>query len=170
LLLPPNWAVVFASQKDLQEAMQGNPEVSDMSKRFNEVDPDVFRLVAMNVDRTYIKAGSPTLLTINAYKDAVASAMPMAFVTAMIEDKILQDATSTTWNVIENANGVEVGIVEGARTFAFPGANIRVREMVIAFQANKKLIVIEIAVPTQYAEQILTPFDETIDTIKVDIR
>ncbi len=162
--------VIFASQKDLQEAIQGDPEVTNMSERFNDVDPDVFRLAAMNVDRAYVRAGAPTLLMINAYKDSIASAMPMAFVTSMIENTILQDATSTTWDVIENKNGVEVGIVEGARTFAFPGANIRVREMVIAFQANKKLIVIEIAVPIAYAEQILAPFDEIIDTIKVNIR
>jgi hypothetical protein len=136
------------------------------------MDPDVFRLAAMNVDRKYLDAaGTPTLLTVNAYEDAIASSMPMAFITAMIEDNILKDARNTSWDVTNNGNGVEVGTVTGENTFTFDnGIKINVEMIVIAFQANNKLIVIEIAAPQGYGKEILSSFDGMIDSIKVGSR
>jgi hypothetical protein len=172
-ILPENWKVAFTSQKDLKDAVQAqadtNSDFAGMEEQFKELDPDIFRLAALNVDRKYLKLGSPTLLTANAYEDAVASSMPMAFVTAMIEDNILKDAQSTDWEVVTNGNGVEVGIVTGKSTFSFPnGVNIKVEQIVIAFQANERLIVIEIAVPQGYGDEIRTSFNGMIDSIKVD--
>ena len=172
-ILPENWKVVFTSQKDLKDAMQSqagtDPDLADMEEQFKELDPDIFRLAALNVDRKYVNLGSPTLLTANAYEDAIASSMPMAFVTAMIEDNILKDARSTDWEVINNGNGVEVGIVTGENTFRFDdGLNINVEQIVIAFQANKKLIVIEIAAPQGFGDEIRASFKSMIDSIKID--
>ncbi len=172
-LLPANWVIVFSTEADLEQALQAasqnNPEFARAAEQFKDVDPDVFRLAAANVDPSYSNTGLPTLLTVNAITDPVASTMPMAFVTAMIEDKILKGATSTTWDIIDNANKVEVGMVRGTRTISAPnGVQGTFEELVIAFQANKKLIVIEIAAPWKYAEQILAPFDDIIDSILVE--
>ena len=172
-ILPENWEVVFTSQKDLQEALQTqgstDPDLADIEKQLKAVDPDIFRLAAVNTDRKYLSAGSPTILTANAYEDALASSMPMAFVTAMIEDNILKDARSTSWEVIDNRNGVEVGVVTGKSTFDFPdGKKINVEQIVIAFQANKKLIIVEIGAPQGYGKEIQASFNDMIDSIKVD--
>jgi hypothetical protein len=173
-ILPANWKVPFISQKDLQEAVQADansdPELADFVDQFKDLDPDIFRLAALNVDRKYLdSAGAPTLLTANAYEDPIASTMPMAFVTAMIEDNILKDARNTSWEVTNSGNGVEVGIVTGENTFNFSnGVNVNVEQIVIAFQANQKIIIIEIAAPQGYGDEILASFDGMIDSIKVE--
>lgn len=173
-ILPENWKAAFTSQKDLQQAVQadaGNdPESADMVEQYKNLDPDVFRLAALNIDRQYFDAaGTPTLLTVNAYQDTIASTMPMAFVTAMIEDQILTDARNTSWDVVNNGNGVEVGIVTGENTFSLDNETfVNVELIVIAFQANNKLIMIEIAAPQGYGKEIRTSFDSMIDSIKVD--
>jgi hypothetical protein len=172
--LPEDWEVVFTSQKDLQQAVQdqasADPEFADIAQGFKDMDPDVFRLAAVNVDRKYFDTSdTPTLLTVNAYEDAIASTMPMAFVTAMIEDNILKDAKNTSWDVTNNGNGVEVGIVTGDNTFSFDnGINVNVEMIVIAFQANNKLIILEIAAPQGYGKEILASFDSMINSIKVE--
>jgi len=173
-ILPENWKVAFTSQKDLQEAVQADantdPELADIVEQFKGLDPDIFRLTAMNVDRKYFDTSdTPTLLTANAYEDAIASSMPMAFVTAMIEDNILKDARNTSWDVTNNGNDVEVGIVTGENTFSFAeGMSVNIEMIVIAFQANNKLIIMEIAAPQGYGEEILASFDGMIASIKVD--
>ncbi len=171
--LPKNWRVAFTSQKDLQQAVQdqasANPEFADIAEGFKDMDPDVFRLTALNVDRKYFDtSGTPTLLTSNAYEDTVASSMPMSFVTAMIEDNVLKNAKNTSWDVTTSGNGVEVGIVTGENRFSFDsGISVNVDQIVIAFQANGKLILVEIAAPKGYGEEILASFDSMIRSIKV---
>ncbi len=172
--LPPEWKVVFSSQKDLQAAVDFasdiNPDFAKVAQSFKDVDPDIFRLAAINTNQKYTTIKFPTVLTVNAFADPLWSGMPMAFVTAMIEDTILKGATSTTWDASDNANKVEVGTVRGVRAItATNGARATVAELVIAFQANKKLIVIEIATPKEFKDAVLTPFDGIIDSIKVDL-
>ena len=174
-LLPENWKVVFSSQEDLEQAIQRNsendPEFAKMAESFKDVNPNIFRLAALNSDRNYVHADFPILLTINAYANSIASTMPMEFVTAMIEDNILQGATSTSWDVVNNGNKVEVGIVKGTRTLNITNEfSPNVHELVIAFQSNKKLIAIEIGAPEQFAEQIFASFENIIDSIKVDVQ
>lgn len=174
-LLPANWAIAFSSQEDLKQAIQAmsekDPEFARMAEQFKDVDPQLFRLAAVNINRNYRNADLPTLLTVNVYTDPVAGTMPMAFVTAMIEDNILAGATSTSWDIRNNSNQVEVGIVRGTRTISISnGVHGTFEELVIAFQANKKLIAIEIATPPKFAEQIFAPFDDLIDSIRVDIQ
>jgi hypothetical protein len=173
-ILPENWKIAFTSHADLQQAMTGadmDPEFADMVENFKKMDPDVFRLAALNRDPRYTAADSPTILTANAYSDEVASSMPMAFVTAMIEDSLLKDAKSTSWDVIDNGNGVEVGRVTGDVVFNFPdGSKYNVQQIVIAFQANGKLILVDIAAPQEYGQEIMTSFDGMIDSIMVDLQ
>jgi hypothetical protein len=174
-LLPPNWAIVFSTQKDLEQAIEQtsekDPDFAKMAESFKNVDPNVFRLAALNIDRTYISEDSPALLTINAFVDSVTSTMPMSFVTAMIEDSILAGASSTTWDVTNNINNVEVGLVRGAMMISLPnGLSANIQELVISFQSNKKLIVIEIAAPKEFGDQILSPFEGIVDSIKTNIQ
>jgi hypothetical protein len=173
-ILPENWKVAFTSQKDLQQAVQADassdPELADMVEQYKNLDPDVFRLAAINVDRKYFDtSGTPTLLTTNAYQDSIASSMPMEAVTAMIEDNILKDARNTSWEIINNGNSVEVGVVTGKTTFSFnDGMSVNVEMIVIAFQANNKLIVVEIAAPQGHGEEILASFKGMIDSVIIE--
>lgn len=63
--LPENWKVAFTSQKDSQQAAQADantsPGSSDFAEQFKDLDPDIFRLAAINIDRRYFDtADAPT--------------------------------------------------------------------------------------------------------------
>src|SRR5512133_665483 len=77
LSLPLSWEIVFSSQEELQQAVQSagskDPKLAEMAENFKNVDANVFRLAAMNIDRKYIRASSLTLLTINTFEDNMAS-------------------------------------------------------------------------------------------------
>jgi hypothetical protein len=168
LLLPQNWFIVFSPRNEHQQTLEQHPEFVAMAESLRDSDPDLFRLAAMTADREFIEMGIPTLLTINAYTDPALSTTPLESVTAMIEDSMFGEDTPTTWNVIKNQNNIEVGIVEGPYTAQTPeGISLHVQRMVIVFQANEKLIMVEIMVPEQIAGQTLKPFDEIIDSINV---
>jgi len=174
IVLPSDWAAVSFTEEEFDQAagqiIASDPNFQQMAEGLKNVDSDAYRLAAFNINRSYMNGTFPSLLTINAFSDSMAGTMPMAFVTAMIEDTVLKDATSTTWEVVDNANKVEIGIVKGTRKITFPnGLSTAVQELVISFQANKKLIVVEIATPGKFGDQILSPVEESIDFIKTDI-
>ena len=90
--------------------------------------------------------------------------------TAMIEDNILTGASDLSWDVIDNANGVEVGVVSGINTINIPNVSgVVVAEHVIAFQVSGKLIVLEVVTPKEFENDVMPSFDDIIDTIKTSI-
>ena len=174
LQLPVDWMIIPLTKDDLADAMQQasneDPNFAGMAQAFKEMDPDVIRLIGLNANRKYTSARFPTILTITAFTDAVASTMPMAFVTAMIEDNILTGASDLSWDVIDNANGVEVGVVSGINTINIPNVSgVVVAEHVIAFQVSGKLIVLEVVTPKEFENDVMPSFDDIIDTIKTSI-
>jgi hypothetical protein len=172
LTLPPNWAVIPLTREDLtrliEQAAEQNPEYAETVEAFKKMDPDTFRLIGLNGDRKYKSGQYPTIVSITAIADPVAGSMPMSFVTAMIEDYVLKGSTDTAWDVKTNANGVEIGIVQGSLKIAGPqGGTINTKTKVIAFQANKKLIMVQFITPSEFAAEVLTAADQIIDTIKL---
>lgn len=174
LLLPVDWMAIPLTADDMAQAMQQagkeDPDFVEMAQAFQEMDPDIIRLIGLNANRKYSGASFPTLLTITAFSDAIASTMPMAFVTAMIEDNILTGASNLSWDVINNENGVEVGVVNGIKTITAPnGLKVVVAERVIAFQTKDKLIIIDVVTPKEYGDDVFLPFEGIIDSIKTSL-
>jgi len=174
LILPPDWMVIPLTKDDLADAMQQasekDPDFAGMAQAFEEMDPNIIRLIGLNANRNYTSAKFPTVLTITAFSDSIASTMPMAFVTAMIEDNILTGAKDLSWDVIDNANGVEVGIVSGINTVNIPNSSgVVVAERVIAFQISGKLIVLEVITPKEFQNEVMSAFDDLIDSIKTSL-
>lgn len=172
--LPVDWIVIPLTMDDLTETLEQaskeDPDFTGMAKAFKEMDPDIIRLIGLNANRKYTSAKTPTMLTITAFSDAIASTMPMAFVTAMIEDNILTGASDLSWDVINNKNGVEVGIVNGIKTITAPnGRRVVVAEQVVAFQTKDKLIILDVVTPREFENDILPPFEEIIDSIKTSL-
>ncbi len=172
LTLPAKWLVVPLTKEDLDQMVQTaaaeDPAFAKVADAYKDMDPNIFRVFGLNTDVKYAKGSYPTLVVVSAVKDPLASSMPMEFVTAMIEDKVLTGSTDTTWSVKRNAHGVEIGIVEGSMKVIVPNKGTQsAKAKVIAFQANKKLIVVEFATPTQFAAEVLPGVDAMIDTIQI---
>ncbi len=173
LSLPANWLAVPLTKEDIdpivKEIATDSPEFARMAEWYQSLDSSIFRVFGLSKDPKYAKASYPTLLMISAVPDTLASTLPMEAVTAMIEDKVLTGSTDTTWSVKHNAHGVDVGIVEGSIKMSTPNAGKQnARTKVIAFQSNKKLVMVQFFVPTQFAAQVLPALDSVIDTIQLD--
>ncbi len=172
LELPQEWVVVPLTKEDLanglEQAARDNPDFSQMAEAFKQMDPAIIRLIGLDKNIKYDSNSYPTLLSITTISDEVASSMPMAFVTAMIEDNVFKGSRDTTWDVKENVNGVEIGIVQGTLKAPTPTGNkVDVVEKALAFQSNHKLILIEILTPKEYGSQVLPAADQIIDTIQL---
>ncbi len=172
LTLPGNWAVIPLTREDLarlvEQAAAQNPEFADTLEAFKKLDPETFRLIGLNSDQKYESGRYPTIMSITAISDPVASSMPMSFVTALVEDNVLKGSKDSTWTVITNANGLEIGVVEGSLAIAAPQGGIaNTRTKLIVFRANKKLIMIQIITPAEFGDEVLADGDQIIDTIKL---
>lgn len=172
LTLPRSWVAIPLTKQDLDRLLEQvasqDPEFGKVAQQFKQMDPNIIRLFGLNSDRKYSKGEYPTLVSVTALADPVLSSMPMAFVTAVIEDKVLVGAKDTTWEVKKNANGVEVGIVQGSLKIHAPlGTTVNTKAKVIAFQVNKKLIMMEFVTPTQFGAEVLPAVDQIIDTIQL---
>ncbi len=172
LVLPEEWVVLNLTQEDISQALdraaKQDPQFTEMAQAFRQLDPAIIRLIGLNSLRKYESGSYPTLLSITALADKLAGSMPMSFVTAMIEDNVMKGAKNTTWEVKNNAEGVEIGIVTGPVTAISPSRNkVSAQEKVIAFQSNKKLIMIEIITPRQFSAEVFPSADQIIDTIKL---
>ncbi len=171
LHLPPDWIVLPLTKEDLvralDQAAREHPQMEKTASAFRQMDPTVLRLIAMNKNAKYTVNSYPTFLAISAVSNPIAASLPMAAVTAMIEDNIFSGSTDTTWEVKTSSHAVEVGIVQGSYQAATrTGRHVDVVEKVVAFQSNKKLIMVEILTPKETAEQILPSADQILDTIQ----
>jgi hypothetical protein len=172
LTLPKNWVVIPLTREDLtrlvEQAAAQNPEFADTLEAFKKLDPETFRLIGLNSDQKYEGGQYPTIMSITAISDPVAASMPMSFVTALVEDNVLKGSKDSTWEVVTNTNGLEIGVVEGSLAVQIPqGGTAKTRTKMIVFQANKKLIMIQIITPTEFGAEVLPAADQIIDTIRL---
>jgi len=71
---------------------------------------------------------------------------------------------------VDSLNKVQVGLIRRVNTFTIPnGSSVTMQELMISFQSNRNLIIMEIVVPLEIAQQILSPFETLVDAIKVNI-
>ena len=172
LTLPQDWLAIPLTEEDMQAALdsaaQTNPEYATLAESFKGLDSSIFRLIALDTNQEVKSSSKPTFLMIYCVDDPLASSMPMAAVTAMIEDNVLTDATIISWDARTNSNGVEVGINDASQYMTMPsGDNVNVRVKIISFQANQRLILVHILTPIEYGDQVLPPMESIIETIKV---
>ncbi len=171
-ILPKEW-LAFALDKEaveniMEQLLQEEPKLAELAESMGRADPAAFRAMGMSTAPKYANAAYPTMFLITAIPDALAASLPMAGVTAMIEDNTLAGSTDTTWDVVNNAHGVEVGIVKGSdKMVNSEGKTLRTSNKVIAFQANRKVILIHFVMPREFGEEVLPTLDVIIDTIRV---
>jgi hypothetical protein len=97
--------------------------------------------------------------------------MPIDFVTGVLEETMKQQGSTvlSSGNLAKNnANGVEVGTFDFEQTSpTATGANVQVRSRVIVFQSNGKVIMVQLATPQQFGDELVPVLDEVSDSIKL---
>ena len=175
LILPKGWIVIPLNADDLSEAISGlaetNPELSKIAEAFKQLDPDMIRVVALNEDPKYIYNGFATNVIVTAIEDDMLSAMPVAFVTGVLEGS-LEDNGHTILtsgaNIIYSASGIEIGIVETAQKApTSTGSTVDVQSRFLVFQANNKLLIVQLITPKQFSEELFPVMDEIGDTVEL---
>ena len=70
----------------LQSLSETNPDFKDMAENFKNLDPDVIRAMALNMDAKYRQGGASPSLSVIAIDNKVMSSMPMDFVLGSLEE------------------------------------------------------------------------------------
>ena len=175
ITLPADWFILPLSAEDIgdlmSEAASENPDLQQSVEAFKQLDPDIIRVIALNKDSKYIYQDFSTNISVTALKDELLSAMPVVFVTGVLESQ-LEQAGATIVQVenlsMTNSNGVEIGLLEfKQKAPTVSGANITAKSRVLVFQAGGALISVQLAVPEQFAAELFPVLDEIADSIKV---
>lgn len=175
LTLPQNWIVIPLSAEDLSQILDEmaaeDPALEEIADAFTQLDPDVIRAMAVNKDRKYIADGFSTNLSVTAIEDPLMSTMPIDFVTGAVEESIEQQGAellSSGNTAVTNASGVEVGSFDFQQsTPSATGENILVRSKVILFQANGKVILVQLTTPQEFGEELVPIMDQIQDSISL---
>jgi len=170
LILPKNW-IVIPFDKDgfaavLAEIAKDSPNLADAAKVFQGLDPNIFRLVALNTDPKFLVNSFASNLNITAIDNSVLSAMPLSFVTGALEESFKQQGITvltTGLNSIANEQGVEIEYVDMEQTIK--GEKAAQRAMV--FQANKKLIILTFSTAKQTSADLFKEGDLIGGSVKL---
>ncbi len=170
LVLSAEWVAIPFDQEELgalvKELSKDNPQFEDAAAAFKNLDPDMFRLVALNQNPDYFQNGAAPNVTISAIDNDVLAAMPLSFVTGALEQSFKDGGTkvvTTGVNTIDNQHGVEVEFLEIEQEVN----GIKIAQRVIVFQANKKLIMITFTSPESIKTDIFTSSDLTGGSIEL---
>jgi hypothetical protein len=172
---PPEWVIIPLKVKDLAQTLnelgKENPAIADMADTLSKLDPDVVRVMALNRNPKYSPGGFASNLNITTIQDAVASTMPMEFVTGMIEGSLEQNKAkilTTGVKVSTNENKVEVGLIEAEQKApTASGKMVTIYQRIILFQVNDKLIMITLSTPKEFTKMAIENLDAIAKTIKI---
>jgi hypothetical protein len=175
LNIPKTWFVIPLSSDDLvdilKELSKKNPAFQDTAKMFAQLDPDVIRVIAVNEDKKYIANGYSTNVTVTAIEDKLMSSMPLDFVTGAMEESIKQQGATvipSQESAANNTHNVKIGSFEYQQTVpTATGAKVQVHAKALIFQANGKLIMIQLAVPKQFAKELLPVMAQIADSVQL---
>ncbi len=162
LVLPEDWLVIPFNKNDYADAMnklaKDNPQLAAAAQAFKDMDPKVFRLVAINTNSKYVKNTFASNLNITAYENDLMGAMPLEFVTGALEEQFKQSGIKVLThgvNIIENSHGVDMQYIETEQT----ANGIKFEQKILVFQANRKLIMIAFTTLPQFSKDIFAEED-----------
>jgi hypothetical protein len=171
--LPEGWTILPFSSEDMADILQSmsdkNPEFKKMAENFKNLDSDVIRVMALNLDSKYMQMSASPSLSVIAIDNKVMSSMPLDFVMGALEESFKQQGgKALSSNTLTNANGVEMGSFEYLQNVPSPtGENIQVHYKTILFRAGDKMLMVQLGTPKQFAEEFLPIMDQIKDSIKL---
>jgi hypothetical protein len=175
LTLAEDWIVIPISAEDLSNLVGAmaaeNPELAEQAEAFEQLDPDVFRMVAINQDPGLIAKGYATNVTVAAIEDPTLATMPLAFISAVMEDSFESNGAEILTqgvNEIDNPNNVEVEYLDLEQTAPTPsGGSLTVRARVILFQVQGKLMMLTIAAPKEFSDEVFAAANKIGESIEM---
>ncbi len=172
--LPKGWFILPFSSEDMANILQSmsdkNPEFKQMVESFKNLDPDVIRIMALQMDSKYMQGGAAPNLSVLAIDNKAMSSMPMDIVLGTLEQSFKQQGAdvSSSGSTMTNANGVEMGSIDYQQLVPSPsGSKIRVRYRTILFQSGDKMIMVQLGTPKDYIEEFLPVMDQIADSVKL---
>jgi hypothetical protein len=171
--LPKGWTILPLSSEDMAQILQSmsdkNPEFKKIADNFKNLDPDVIRVMALNLDSKYIQSGASPSLSVIAIDNKVMTSMPLDFVMEALEESFKQQGgEALSSSTLTNANGVEMGSFEYIQNVPSPmGGNVQVRYKTIIFKAADKMIMVQLGTPKQFADEFLSIMDQIKDSVKL---
>ena len=174
LSLPKDWTVIPLSSDDLATILSNlsekNPALKDIAESFQQLDPDVIRVIAVNDNPKYFVNGYSTNMTVTAVKDPLMATMPLDFVTGAVEETLQQQGATIVneSTVTTNANGIEIGTFEFQKTTpTSTGASVMIRSKAILFQTTGKIVMIQLTTPQQFGEELFPILDDVLDSVNL---
>lgn len=169
--LTQEWMAIPLSKEQIglvaQASPAQDPEFVRLAQELGEKSTDAFRVVGVNTDSKFARAENPTLLLVTAIPDGMAASLPMPDVARMIQDTVFSGAADVQSDVVRNANGLDIAVVEGPYDYvSTQGETPKTSSRVIGFQANARVILIQFITPQDFGAQVLPGTDQIIDTIQ----
>lgn len=169
LVLAEEWVPIPFDQDELGELVnqlsQNNPKLKEAAEAFQNLDPDIFRLVALNQNQNYFVNGGAPNINISALEDKVMASMPLSFVTGALEESFTQRGTkviSTDVNIIDNANGVEVQFLDIEQEVS----GIKIVQRLIVFQSDGNLILVAVTTSDRFKADVFASANLIGESIK----
>lgn len=157
LVLPAEWVIIPFNQDELgvlvDELSKDNPKFEEAAAAFKNLDPDVFRLVALSQNQKYFDAGAVPNINITAIDDDVLAAMPLSFVTGALEESFKQNGmtvVSEGVNTIDNPNGIEIEFLDIEQETN----GMMIAQRLIVFQSNGRIIMITFTAPNDFKAEV----------------
>ncbi len=175
LVLPKGWIVVPVTAEDLSELIDkvaaANPDLADALEALKSLDSETIRMIAINEDPRYVQSGFASNLTVTAFEDQVMATMPITFVAGVLESTLESSGVKVLTSgpaLIESASGVEIGMIETEQTVVtFTGSTETVNSKYLLFQSAGKLIMIQLATTSQFAEELGAVLEDIAQTVGV---
>jgi hypothetical protein len=168
--LPADWVIIPFRKDSLAETLnklaEENPQLAAAAKAFENMDPEMFRVVAINKNLKYLKNTFASNLNVTAYENELLAAMPLEFVTGALEDQFQQNGAKVLThdvNVVENSHGVNMQYIEIEQTV---GDN-KIRQRVLMFQSNKKLIMLAFTTLPEFSKELFEEGNRIGGTIEL---
>lgn len=157
LALPSDWLVIPFQKDAYAEAIgklsKNNPQLAAAAEAFKNLDPEMFRLVALSTNLNFTKNRFASNLNITAYENSVLANMPLAFVTGALEDQLTQNGMKILTdgvNTIENSQGVDIEYIDTEQT----ALGNKVVQRIFVFQKSGKLIMIAMTTLPEFSKDV----------------
>jgi len=163
LVLPVDWIIIPLDKDQLAVTIstlaEKNPNLATVAEAFKNLDPKVLRMAALSSNMKFIKGGYGSNITIAAVEDKTLSAMPLSFITGVLEQSFQQQGMkviTTDVNTIENANGVEIEYIDIDQTLT----GKRVQQHVMVFKSDNHLIIVTTTTLPEFKEEVFQMGDQ----------
>lgn len=169
LALPSDWMPIPYQKDDFSQAIdkiaEEKPQLRAAAETLKNMDPEVFRLVALNTNLDFVKNTFASNLNITAYENSVLANMPLEFVTGAVEEQLQKNGMKVLTegvNVTENSHGVDIQYIDTQQT----ALGNKIVQRIFMFQKNGKLMMIAVTTLPEFSKDVFTEAAIICDSVE----